>query len=135
MLGLTVDNASNNNVLVETLGELDNGFAGAPNHVRCFAHIINLVAKTVLRQFDVARKGDDANGADADDAAALLGELVAGIDVDGLDEDDGIGEDDDVDGWVDERTDLSEEEREELRESVLPVKLVLAKVSASLTWL
>ena len=91
------------------------------NQVRCFAHVINLVAKTILRQFDTTRKtsgedsegkkgGDGDGGGDSDsdgdgDAEALLAELVAGIDLNELDldeEENGDALDDVVDGWVDE---------------------------------
>ena len=37
-------------------------------------------------------------------------------------------EDDNIDGWVDERVELSQVEADELEESVLPVRLVLTKV-------
>ena len=68
----------------------------------------------------------------------MLADLAAGVDLEELDTDQpdhGNGEeawlrvDDDVDGWIDKRDDLSDEEREDLRESVLPVKLALAKVT------
>ena len=128
--------------MVKELAERIDMFPGAPNQVRCFAHVINLVAKTVLRQFDTTCKADDKGGkesasGDDTDAESLLAELVSGIDLDNLDLDkdgdvDGEVVDDDVDGWIDERTDLTSEEREELRESVLPVKLVLAKVRRDL---
>lgn len=133
MLTVTVDNASNNDKMVTELAELIPSFPGSTNQVRCFAHILNLVAKTVIRQFD---SGKNARNED-DDAAAALAELVAGLEVDDgpVVEDDAEATledladiDDDVDGWIDERTDLTEEEREELRETVLPVKMILAKV-------
>lgn len=133
MLTITVDNASNNDKMIAELAERIPSFPGSTNQVRCFAHILNLVAKTLIRQFD---SGKNTRNED-DDAAAAIAELVAGLEVDdgsvaGGDEegttDDLADIDDDVDGWIDERTDLTEEEREELRETVLPVKLILAKV-------
>jgi cobalamin biosynthesis protein CobT len=39
-------------------------FPGPANHARCLAHIVNLVARAILRQFDVS-KGDD--GEDSED--------------------------------------------------------------------
>lgn len=30
-------------------------FAGSPSHTRCFLHIINLVAKSLIHQFDVKK--------------------------------------------------------------------------------
>lgn len=136
ILGFTGDNASSNDTLVSSLEDLVNNFAGPVSQVRCFAHVINLVAKTVLRQFEVGKAGTEAETSDAE-AAAILADLAAFVDIDGLEDDDegaaGVeGEwenlDDDMDGWIDERKDLSEAERAELRECVLPVKLALAKV-------
>lgn len=126
--------------MVAKLAEAIPSFPGSPNQVRCFAHIINLVAKTVLRQFDAGKDGKMGD----QDTAAVLAEVVAGLDLDQTATDDGDVDvdtdtveelDNDVDGWVDERTDLSEEEREELRDAVLPVKLILNKVSADRTCL
>ena len=116
--------------MVKALGRLNNSFLGAVSHVWCFTHIINLVAKTVLHQFNIARKGDDTDvDTDADEVAALLSEIAAGVDLKSVEDDNEGGEnDDDIDGWVDECKDLSDEEHKELHKSVLPVKLISAKV-------
>jgi hypothetical protein len=45
--------------MVEHLATLVENFPGAPNQTRCFTHILNLVAKSILRQFDVAKKTAD----------------------------------------------------------------------------
>lgn len=45
VLGLTADNARNNDMMVRELEELLLLFQGAKTQVRCFAHILNLVAK------------------------------------------------------------------------------------------
>ncbi len=37
------------------LQHLLDDFPGAANQTRCFAHIINLVVKSILRQFDVPK--------------------------------------------------------------------------------
>ncbi|KAI0359342.1 hypothetical protein OH77DRAFT_1368363, partial [Trametes cingulata] len=54
-LGITCDNATNNDAMVNILGERLDGFEGSVGRVRCFAHIINLVVKSLLRQFDVPK--------------------------------------------------------------------------------
>ena len=41
--------------MVEHLATLIEDFPGAANQTRCFTHILNLVAKSILRQFDVAK--------------------------------------------------------------------------------
>jgi len=132
-LGITADNASPNDVMIDKLVDLLPNFSGQANHCRCFLHIVNLIAKTLLKQFDVPKK--DAESA-LDDAERELLELAAGIDMEEMVTvaEEGAGdkdneENDDVEGWVDEMALLSEEERVALRENVGPVRLVLVKVS------
>ena len=43
--------------MIEHLAALVETFLGAANQTRCFAHILNLVAKSVLRQFEGPKKG------------------------------------------------------------------------------
>jgi len=38
--------------MLNELGKLVEAFPGAPNQARCFLHILNLVAKSVMHQFD-----------------------------------------------------------------------------------
>ena len=45
ILGLTADNASNNNTLVDDLSDLLDGFQGSLTRIHCFMHILNLVVK------------------------------------------------------------------------------------------
>lgn len=59
LLSITCDNASNNDTMVKHLATLVENFPGAANQTRCFTHILNLVAKSILRQFDVAKKAAD----------------------------------------------------------------------------
>jgi hypothetical protein len=149
MLNLTLDNASNNDTLVETLAEKVDAFAGKAAQVRCFNHVINLTAHTIVKQFDVPKaKADKALAA----AERALVELAAGVDIEEdlfaghLDQDDTeLGEDNaeltnelndeydlgaDEEVWEEERGKLTDAERDELDNSVRPVRLVLAKVSA-----
>lgn len=133
---LTTDSASANSALVNALSTKIASFPGAMNHVRCFDHIISLSAKSVLAPFDVG-EGRQSTSA-IDDAEAELLELAEGLEeedavarLDGDAEDDGDEcerEDDNFEGWVDEVVLLSEEEREELKETVVPVQTVLVKV-------
>ena len=129
MLAVTADNASANDVMTDELEELVESFQGQSMRVRCFDHILNLVVKTILRQFDIEqrRKGADLTALDA--AEAALHELAN--DLEDEEEDGGeFGElaVDDIDGWVDERRGLSEEEIAQLENSTRPVKFVLVKV-------
>ena|SRR5260221_9425465 len=75
ILSVTADNASNNNKMIERLTELIDGFPGAANQTRCFTHILNLVAKSILRQFEAPKaKGDSINDA-MTELEAIAGEL------------------------------------------------------------
>src|SRR6266508_2667096 len=87
--------------MVEHLATLIENFPGPANPTRCFTHILNLVAKSILRQFDVAKKSEGAPD-DSDDAvrelAALAQELDLGPDGHaGTNDDDEEGGDDDND--------------------------------------
>lgn len=132
-MNITCDNASNNDTMIEHMGVLLPTFEGQFHRTRCFAHIVNLVAKSMLRQFDSKKVSEAEAEADEDVRALLeLAETMAEEDAATLAElhaEEGPNapiEDDDE--WVDEIESLSKEERAEFLEQVVPVKLVLAKV-------
>ncbi|THU89400.1 hypothetical protein K435DRAFT_564720, partial [Dendrothele bispora CBS 962.96] len=52
LLSITCDNASNNDMMIESLEERLEAWAGRASHTRCFAHVVNLVAKSLLKLFD-----------------------------------------------------------------------------------
>ena len=56
MLGVTCDNASANERMVENLAKLVVDFLRDTNRAQCLAHIVNLVVKIILRQFDISKK-------------------------------------------------------------------------------
>ena len=102
-------------------------------------HIIHLTAKSLLRPFDVASTKESEAAQNATEAS--LRELAAGLDLEesevvaaGLDAVDSEDEDvedegvDGIEGVFDEVQVLSDEERADLDEAVLPIKLVLVKV-------
>ena len=102
------------------------------NRSRCFLHVVNLIAKSIVKQFD----------SESDSAPAAIDDL----EIDETEEDDDSDaaeeEDDDSDAesevdanlgnpendWVDERTFLSKEEQEALKMTSKPVRQILAKV-------
>jgi Asp-tRNA(Asn)/Glu-tRNA(Gln) amidotransferase B subunit len=93
------------------------------NHTRCFAHILNLVAKSLLKQFDV--KQDDKEKDDLNDNKQALLDLVGDIEQEELttaqekdDVDNETEEEDDLEGWVDEVEALTLEEWENLEDSI-----------------
>jgi len=117
--------------MIAELANLLDDFPGPANQTRCFTHILNLVVKSVIRQFDLPKsKGDKI----LDDAAKELLSLAGNIEFeedelarrDGKEGDE--DEDDNVEGWIDERTLMTDAELEELDESVEPVRLLLTKV-------
>ena len=137
LLSITCDNASNNDKMIEHLSNLIENFPGPANQTRCFTHILNLVAKSILRQFNVVKKSEGAPD-DSDDAvrelAALAQELDLGPDghagTNDNDEeggDDNDNDDDDGEGLGNEDG-MSEEEAMALEESLTPIRLTLTKV-------
>ncbi|GBE84423.1 hypothetical protein SCP_0604020 [Sparassis crispa] len=123
MLGVTADNAMSNNLMIDELAKLIESFQGQANHARCFNHIMNLMAKTFLCQFDVPKgKTKDA----LDDAERALIELAKGLN---MGEEDGHEENapNNINGWKDECLGLTSEECKVLDMSIQPVKLILVK--------
>ena len=129
--------------MIEHLTTLIEGFPGAANQTRCFTHILNLVAKSVLRQFEAPKsKGGKVLDDAARGLAAIFDDLEDDDDVeldgasnegneDGSEVNDDVDDDvvdDDEDGLPDERDGMSEEELASLEKSVKPVRLVLTKV-------
>ena len=93
--------------MIEHLAYLNDTFPGAANQTCCFIHILNLVAKSVLQQFETPK--------------------VKGIKA--INNNDDKGPEDDDNGLPDEQDELSEEELSSLEESVKPIHLILMKVS------
>jgi hypothetical protein len=115
--------------MIDHLENMIEAFPGQPNRTRCFAHIINLVAKSLIKQFDVTKKKGES---DVDDSDEELFRLLQGVDLEDLQtrlrETDGDLDDDNVEGWVDEVAEMDDDERVELLDAIKPVQLVLAKV-------
>ena len=140
ILSVTCDNASNNNTMVEHLATLVENFPSTANQTRCFTHILNLVAKSILCSFDALKKGAEGNSPHVDDATDVLAALVQeledtvveadyGAAYDDTDDDELDCEDDDENGLSDRRDGMSEEEVAALEESLVPVQLMITKVS------
>jgi hypothetical protein len=61
ILSITCDNASNNNTMVKELKDLLEIFPGESNRTWCFNHIVNLIVKSVIQQFDIPKaKGNES---------------------------------------------------------------------------
>ena len=124
--------------MVETLEVLIDDFPGAANQTCCFLHILNLVVKSILKQFDLLQSkekkesGDNSENKESnktmDWAAEELLKLAGNVDIEGdlmlNDEED----DDSNEGWIDKCGEMTEDELRELSASIAPVRLLLTKV-------
>jgi hypothetical protein len=119
--------------MIEKLERRLEDFPGASNRARCFTHILNLVVKTIMHQFDVSSTRSWPEGV-TDQRIEELMRLAGDIDAE---EEEEAGEDyldepeevDNDDGWVDEREAIPEDDLEDLEDVVQPIRFVLTKVS------
>ena len=147
MLGVTCDNASANDKMVESMATIMSHFSGEANRARCLAHIVNLVAKIILRQFDMSKKKKKKNLPDETDTANDANKDQEDEDPDDFDEQEErildkeekeMEEGDDDDDVQEDSTSLErdieimeaamEDEIEEVVRNVKPVRQVLYKV-------
>jgi hypothetical protein len=133
ILSVTCDNVSNNDTMLTELAHKLTKISPV-NCTHCFAHILNLVAKSLLKQFDV--KQDDKMKDDLTDDEQTLLDLAGDIEQEECttaqekdDADNETEDEDDLDGWVDELEALTLDEWEDLEESIRPVKRMLVKVT------
>jgi hypothetical protein len=124
--------------MIEELTNLLDDFPGPANQTRCFLHILNLVVKSIIRQFDLPKSKKTSDVRDEDNSmldAAMMELLKLAGDIDLEEEimasagngDDSV-EDDEEEGWIDEHNEMTEAELNELAMSVQPVRLLLTKV-------
>ena len=122
--------------MIEHLAIRIDSFPSAANQTQCFTHILNLVAKSILHQFEAPKvKGGKVPDDAAKELATIFHELDKGSN--GGHEEGGEGNDDENDNTIDDDEDglpeewdgMSEEELASLEESVKPIWLVLTKVS------
>jgi hypothetical protein len=119
--------------MIKELAELLNDFPGSANQTRCFTHVLNLVVKSVLRQFELP---NGKSGKTLDEGYKELLSLARNVEVEEevLAGEGGGGvvseepEDDNIEGWIDERTLMDADDLDELEESVKPVRVLLTKV-------
>ena len=116
--------------MVDALAELIIMFPGAVNRTRCFTHILNLVVKAILHQFDVLKAKE---GEVLDVASQALVDLAGDIEMEeaAMDESDDDETVDGDEGWIDPVSGMSQEDIKKLDMSVRPVRLVLVKVSSN----
>ena len=117
--------------MIAELATMIEDFPGAPNQTRCFTHVLNLVVKSILRQFDLPKnKAQEFLDGATEELLALAGDIEQEeLETQNNGNDD---DDDNLDGWVDERNEMTEEELNELDAAVEPVCFVLTKVMLTL---
>ncbi|KIK42770.1 hypothetical protein CY34DRAFT_58340, partial [Suillus luteus UH-Slu-Lm8-n1] len=129
---MTADNASSNDTMTTELAKLIDHFGGEAARTRCFLHIINLVAKSLIREFNVPKhKTAESLDSAEQDLQDIAGEIdiedEATIAANG-DGDPSADDADDTEGWIDEVNELDDFDRDALQENIRPIKLVLVKV-------
>jgi hypothetical protein len=141
---VTTDNASSNDTMVTAIPTVRTGavsnWGGAEDHTRCANHVLNLVAKSILKLFE-APKTESADSTLNKDLAAAEAELVkvsASVEVEDLrtqiDEYTNTlssSAANDADEDVIDAFQLVDEpaERVQLRKELIPVQKALVKVS------
>jgi hypothetical protein len=121
--------------MIDELIDLVDNFPGPANQTRCFTHILNLVVKSILRQFDIMNPKPESRHSLDDGSKELLSladnleveeEVFSGEGEGGITAEE--PEDDNLDGWIDERTSMDDDDLQELEGSVKPVRVLLTKV-------
>jgi hypothetical protein len=135
--------------MIEHLSTLVKGFSGAANQTCCFAHILNLIAKSILCQFEPQKKTRDSEADNVDNPTKTLAALTQELELkdsaeladnpeEGLEAlaDTELNADtelevnnDDNDGLGDEHDGMSEQDEAELEESLVPIWSMLTKVN------
>jgi nucleoside-diphosphate-sugar epimerase len=115
--------------MIEELANLLDNFPGAANQTRCFTHILNLVVKSILAQFELPKSRANVG----EEILKLAEGLELEEEITAKNGDEGEeGEDDNVEGWIDEREEMSERQLEELEACIDPIRTLLIKVSVTM---
>lgn len=123
---ITTDNASANNAMMTQLAEMVPYFARQLAHSRCFSHITNLVAKSLIRQFDTGK-----NEQETGEAGQVVDDMDETMIDDAIANDEAVADNeaaaDELD-WIDELAELDLEELACLKQSIRPICQMLSKV-------
>ena len=77
ILAITCDNMMGNDKMINKLAARLVEFPGAPNHVCCFTHILNLVVRSIMHQFNVSstRSAEDITDERTNELFKLAGNI------------------------------------------------------------
>jgi hypothetical protein len=104
--------------MIEELANLLDNFPGTANQTCCFTHILNLVVKSILAQFELPKGKSKI----ADEILKLAEGLELEDEISAKESEEGDEDDDDnLEGWIDKREELSECQLEELEARVEPI--------------
>ena len=84
ILGITGDNALNNDGMIKYLGNTLEEFPGPANQTWCFVHTVNLIARAILKPFEEPKKKKDVWA--FNEAAQALSNLAEGLQVQAVDD-------------------------------------------------
>ena len=118
ILGITGDNASNNDSMIQYLGNTLDEFHGPANQARCFVHTVNLIAKSILKPFETCKAKEMEL---FNDIAHALADSASDFEEEEEEDD----EDEDNSG--------EEEDDNELDAGLEPIKTMLLKVCRRFT--
>ena len=118
--------------MINELANLIDDFLGPANQTQCFTYVLNLVVKSIIQQFDLPNLKSNKI---LDEVSKELLSLAGNIkfeeeELEWRGGEDGVGgENDNVEGWIDECSFMTKVELDELDKSVEPVCVLLTKVS------
>jgi hypothetical protein len=135
--------------MIKHLSMFVKGFPGAANQTHCFAHILNLVTKSILHQFEPQKKTRDSEADNVDNPTKALAALTQELEVEDSAEladnpEEGLEaladtefdadtelevNDNDNNGLGDKHDGMSEQDEAELEESLVLIWLMLIKVN------
>jgi len=125
---ITADNASANDVMMTQLAEMVLYFTRQLACSQCFLHITNLVAKSLIRQFDTAVNGQETGESSREVDSITDETMIKGGGTDSAIEIDDDAIDDEESDWIDELAELDPEELAHLEQSIRPIRQMLSKV-------
>lgn len=129
ILAITCDNASNNDAMVTELSIQVPSFVGSASHTCCFLHIVNLIVKSLLSQFDAKKTAIDGDNKLEELAREFAEEEVAYLKKVTSNPNDNEADDaNNDDGLVDETSGLTDMQQINLDRTLQPVRMALVKV-------